>query len=124
MVVMMMQSVYGNTHLPSARAYRKMKGKDDLYNDFRDYLKEQGVGFPADLAISVGDDFLSNLAEILFPLSCDVWRALNDSHNRDEAAPGQDFCGFFGRRVYCKKKNRPNYAIVLQHIQEVWIGTH
>ena len=52
-----------------------MAGKADLYNDFRDYLKEQGVGFPTDLAISGGDDFLSNLAEIIFPLSVDVWRA-------------------------------------------------
>jgi hypothetical protein len=37
-----------------------MTRKDDLYNDFRDYLKEQGVGLPADLAFSAGDDFLSN----------------------------------------------------------------
>jgi hypothetical protein len=123
-VVMMMQSVSGNTHLPCARAYQKMTGKDVLYNDLRIYLKEQGVGFPADLATSVGDDFLSNLAEIIFPLSVDVWRALNDSHNRGGAAPEQEFSGFFGRRVYCKKKDRPNYSNVLQHIQDVWMGTH
>jgi hypothetical protein len=67
MVFMMANAVLGNTHLPRARAFRKMTGKDDLYNDFLDYLKAQGVGFPA--ASSVGDDFLSNLSAIIFPLS-------------------------------------------------------
>jgi len=49
-----------------------MTGKNHLFNDFRDYLKGQGVGFPADLTSSVGDDFLSNLTSIIFPLSSKV----------------------------------------------------
>jgi len=124
MVVLMMQSVSGSLHLPCARAYRKMTGKDVLYNDFRDYLKEQGVGFPADVASSVGDDFISNIAAAIFPLSSKVWHALNDSHNRGGAATEPEFSDFFGRRVYSKKLDRPNYPLILQHLQEVWIGTN
>ncbi len=77
-----------------------MTGKNVMYNDFRGYLKEQGVGFPADLASSVGDDFLSNIGVAIFPLISKVWHALNDSHNRGGAAPEEEFSGFFGRRVY------------------------
>ena len=124
MVVMMMQSVSENAHLPCARAFRKMNGKDTLYNDFRDYLKQQGVGFPHDQASRLGDDFLSNLSAIIFPLSNNVWRALNDKHNRGGVAPEQEFAAFFGRRVYSKKVDRPNYGLVLQHLQELWIGTN
>jgi hypothetical protein len=124
MVFMMANAVSGNTHLPCARAFRKMTGKDDLYNDLRDYLKEQGVGFPHALASSSGDDFLSNLSSIFFPLSQKVWIALNDKHNRGGAAPEIEFAAFFGRRVYSKKADRPNYGPVLQLIHEVWIGTH
>jgi hypothetical protein len=124
MVVMMTNAFSGNTHLPCARAFRKMTGKDVLYNDFRDYLKQEGVGFPHDKASSLGDDFLSNLATIIFPLSNNVWQALNDKHNRGGAAPEQEFAAFFGRRVYSKKVDRPNYGLVLRHLQEAWIGTH
>ncbi len=60
-----------------------------MYNDIRDYLKEQGVGFPIDIASCVGDDFISNITAILFPLSTNVWYTLNDSHNRGGATPEQ-----------------------------------
>jgi len=72
MVLMMRNVVSANTHLPRARAFMKMTGKDALYNDFRDYLKQQGVGFPHDLVSSMGDDFLSNLFVIIFPLNNNV----------------------------------------------------
>ena len=72
MVFMMARSTSADTHLPRAREFRKMTGKDFLYNDFRSYLKEQEVGFPADLASGVGEDFLSNLTSIIFPLSSKV----------------------------------------------------
>jgi hypothetical protein len=113
MVIMMMQPDSRNMHLPCARAYRKMTGKDSLYNDFRDYLKEKGFGFLADLASSVGDDFLSNIVAAIFPLNSKLWQAINDSHNRGGAAPEQELSGFFGRRVYSKKVDRPNYGLVL-----------
>ena len=80
--------------------------------------------FPHALASSVGDDFLSNMSAIFFPLSQKLWIALNDKHNRGGAAPEPEFAAFFGRRVFCKKADRPNYGHVLQHLHEVWIGTH
>ncbi len=110
----MANAISGNIHLPCARAFRKMTGKDTLYNDFRDYLREEGVGFPHDLASTLGDEFFSNLSETLFPLSSNVWRALNDKHNRGGAAPEQEFSGYFGKMVYSKKADRPNYGHVLE----------
>jgi len=106
----MANAVSVNICLPCARALRKMTRKDTLYNDFRDYLREQGVGFPHDLASTLGENFLSNLSEIIFTLSSKVWRALNDKHNRGVAAPEQEFTVFFGKRVYSKKADRPNYS--------------
>jgi hypothetical protein len=36
-----------------------MIARDVLYNDLiRQYLKEQGVGFPADLSVFLGDNLL------------------------------------------------------------------
>ncbi len=84
----------------------------------------QGVGFPHDVASNMGDDFLSNLTAIIFPLNNNVWQALNDKHNRDGVAPEQEFADFFGKRVYSKKADRPNYGFVLHHLHEVWIGTN
>jgi hypothetical protein len=43
-----------------------MTGNDILLNNFRDYLKEQGVSLPAKLASSVGDGFLSSPSNIIF----------------------------------------------------------
>ena len=91
MVLLMTNAVSGNNHLPCARAYRKMTRKDVLYNDFRDYMREQGVGFPHYLASSLGDDFLSNLYVIFFSLSCKAWQALNEKHNRGGVAPDREF---------------------------------
>ena len=107
MVFLMANAVFGNMHLPCARAFRKMTGKDTLYNDFRDYLREQGVGFPHDLASTLGDDFLSNLSEVIFPLSSKVWRALNDKHNRGGAAPEQEFAVLFGKGSTPRKRTIP-----------------
>jgi hypothetical protein len=87
-------------------------------------MKEQGVGFLANLVSSVGDDFLSNLTSIIFPLNSKVWHALNDAHNRGGVAPEQEFSCFFGRRIYSKKADRPNFTPILQHIQNVRIGAH
>jgi hypothetical protein len=73
----------------------------------------------------VGDDIISNITAIFFPLSTKVWYALNDWHIRGGAAPEQEFFSFFGRRAYAKKADRrPNYTLVLHNLQEVWIGTH
>ena len=117
LVFLMTSAVSHNTQLPCARLYRKMTRKDTLYDDFRGYLREQGVGcFPHDIASSLGDDFLSNLSAIFFPLSCKVWQALNDKHNRGGVAPEQEFDAFFGSKVYCKKADRPNYSLLLEHI--------
>ena len=124
MVFTMAHFLSAHLHLPRAREYRKMTGKDILFNDLRDYQKEQRVDFPADIASSVGDEFLSNLSNVFFSLSSKVWKALNDAHNRGGAAPEQNNSSFFGRRAYSKKADRPKYSQVLQHIQKVWIGTH
>ena len=58
-----------------------MTRKDVLYNDLRKYLQDQGVGFPADLADSLGDAFLVHLIATLFPLNNNVRKAINDKHN-------------------------------------------
>ncbi len=71
-----------NTHLPPSRARSVMNAKDNIYNDLRQFLKDNGVGFPADLAVSVGDGFLRHLSTALFPLGLNAWKSLtNDRHN-------------------------------------------
>jgi hypothetical protein len=101
-----------------------MTGKEFLYNDFRDYLKEKVFGFLANLVSSVGDTFLNNLTSIIFPFSSKVLHALNDAHNRGEAAPEQQFSGFFCMKVYFQKTDRPNFTHAFQQIHDVWIATH
>jgi hypothetical protein len=71
-VVMMAQRNNGCLHLPSVRTRVVMTGKDVLYNDFRKYLKNRGVGFPADLTSSVGDEFLKHITYAIFPLSLSI----------------------------------------------------
>jgi hypothetical protein len=123
MVALMVQAASANIHLPPIRAYRKMNGKNILFNDFRDYLKNQGVCFLADLACSLGNDFLTSLRASIFPLSSKVWKALNDVHNRGGATPEARFSVFFGRKIIGKNVDRPDMNPTLAHLQEVWIGT-
>jgi hypothetical protein len=99
-----------------------MHGKDMLYNDLRQYLQVDGVGFPRDLCISVGEEFLKHLTSALFPLSLGVWKQLNDAHNRGGAAPYPKFGAFCGRKVMGHKKDKPCTINVVQHLQELWIG--
>ncbi len=57
----------------SARARSVMNAQDNnLYNDLRQFLKDHGVGFPADLSGLVGDSLLRHLFTTLFPLGLDV----------------------------------------------------
>ena len=78
----------GNSHLPHVLARSIMNAQDNLYNDQRRSLKDNGVGFSADLARSVGDGFLRPLTSALFPLGLNVWNSLrNDRHNRVGPAP-------------------------------------
>jgi hypothetical protein len=99
-----------------------MNARDILYNDFRNYLKEQEVGFPGDDASSLGDEFIEHFTSALFPLSQSVWKHLNDPHDRRRAAPDPEFFVFFGRKVMGHKADRPCLIIVVKHLQEVWIG--
>jgi hypothetical protein len=86
-----------------------MTGKDVLYHDFRKYLQDHGVGFPADLASSLDDEFLKHIAYSFFPLGLSVWVQINDKHNRG-AAPDPGFEVFFGRKKLRHKTYRPSMA--------------
>jgi hypothetical protein len=113
----------GNNHLPRARARSVMNAQDNLYNDLRQFLKDHGVGFPADLAGSVGDSFLRHLSTSLFPLGLNVWNSLtNDRHNRVGPAPDPEFSVFFGRKALGHKADRPCFLTVVQNLQELWFG--
>ncbi len=109
-------------YLPEPRARGIMTAKDTLYNDFRNYLKEREVGFPSDSASSLGDEFVKNFTYAIFLLSHSVWKHLNDPINRHCAAPDQEFFVFFGRKVLGHKVDRPCLTLVVQHLQDVWIG--
>jgi hypothetical protein len=67
--VLMASQTIAFVHLPHVRARCVMTARDVLYNDLRQYLKDQGVGFPADLAASLGDEFMKHLSSAIFPLS-------------------------------------------------------
>ena len=73
--------------------------------------------------VGVGVRLNKSMIAILDVL-CFLWQALNDKHNRGGVASEQEFAAFFDKRVYNKKANRPNYGLVLHHLQEAWIGTH
>jgi hypothetical protein len=122
LAVMMAQRNTGCLHLPPARTRIGMTGKDVLYNDFWKYLKDRGVGFPADLAFSVGDEFLKHITYAIFPLSLSNWTSINDKHNRGGAALDQEFKVFFGRRIIGRKAEKPSMTTTVQHLQELWFG--
>jgi hypothetical protein len=108
MVTMMAMVSSGPIHLPSKRSCRKMTSKDILYDDFIDYMKKEGVGFPADEVTSLGSDFLRHITHAIFPLSAKAWEHLNDSHNRGGVAPEEEFSAFFGRKVLGHKLDGHN----------------
>jgi len=112
----------GNIHLPPVRARFVMNARDDLYNDLRQYLHDEEVGFSADLAKTLGNEFLKHLSSALFPLGQNIWKALNDRHNRGGAAPDPKFSSFFGRKVLGHKADMPCMLTFVQHLQDLWIG--
>ena len=65
----------GNSHLPPVRAKSIMNAQDNSYNDLRQFLKDHGVGFSANLARYVDDGFLRHLTSALFPLGLNVWNS-------------------------------------------------
>ncbi len=77
-----------------------MNAKDILYNDFIEYLKNEGVGFPADEVTSLGYDFLRHITHAIFPLSAKVWEAVNDPHNRGGVAPEAVFSAILGKEGF------------------------
>jgi hypothetical protein len=77
--------------------------RDVIYNDLRDYLTSQKVGFNDDLAPSLGDQILKSLRSALFPLSKSVWKGINDKHNRVEPALDPEIVVFFGRKILGRK---------------------
>ena len=103
-VAMMASRSTRNDHLPPVRERTTMHGKDILYNDLRRYLQDQKGGFPRDMCISVGDEFLKHLTSALFPLSLSVWKQLNDAHNRGGAGPDPELGAFLGGRLWGTKK--------------------
>jgi hypothetical protein len=119
---MMSRSTSLYVHLPPPRARTVMTARDVLYNDLREYLTTQKVGFNDDLAHSLGDEFLKNLSSALFPLSKSVWKAINDKHNRRGPAPDPEFAAFFGRKILGHKADRPCMPTVVQHLQDLWLG--
>jgi hypothetical protein len=113
----------GNSHLPHVRARSIMNAQDSLYNDLRQFLKDNGEGFSADLARSVGDGFLRHLTSALFPLELHFLNSLrNDRHNREDPAPYPEFGAFLGRKAHGHKAYRPCLLTVVQNLQEIWIG--
>jgi hypothetical protein len=121
-VAMMVQRNSGDLHVPPVRARLVMTGKDNLYNDIRKYLQDNEVVFSADLADSVGDEFLKHLTYALFPLSSNHWKSLHDTHNRGGAAPDPEFGVFFGRKILGHKVYNPCLPSVVQHLQDMWFG--
>ncbi len=100
-----------------------MNAQDYLYNVLRQFLKDHGVGFSADLSGSVGDGFLRHLSTTLFPLGLNVWNSLtNDRHNRVGPAPDPEFSAFVGRKILGHKAHRPCFLTVVQNLQELWFG--
>ena len=100
-----------------------MTTRDVLYNDLRDYLTSQGVEFTDDLAPTlVGDEILKNLSSTLFALIKSVWKAINDKHNRRGHALDLEFAVFFGRKILGQKTDRPCMPVVVQHVQDLWLG--
>ncbi len=65
---------------------------------------------------------MKHLTYAWFPLSEKVWIAINEKHNRGGAAPDPDFGVFFGRKVLGHKLDKPDLAVTVRHLQELWIG--
>ena len=120
--VMMSRSTSLFVHLPPPRARYVMTARDVLYNDLRDYLTSQKVGFNDNLSPSLGNQFLKNLFMALFPLSKSVWKGINDKHDRAWPAPDPEFGVFFGRKIFGHKADKPCMPTVVQHLQDLWFG--
>ena len=121
-VIMMARQATGYIHLPPPRDRSVMTARDILYNDLRKFLQDNGAGFPADVAVTLGDEFLKHLTYAIFPLSRNVWKSLNDKHNRGGEAPSPEFEIFFGRKCLGHKADRPCMTTVVQHLHDLWIG--
>jgi len=65
-VVMVALRNNGCLHLPPVRTRSDMTWKDILYNEFRKYLQDHGAGFPAELASSLGDEFMKHVTYAFF----------------------------------------------------------
>lgn len=117
----LMQSQQPSIHrFPNERD--RVTGKDELYNDIIAWLRAEGAGWNADTVDTVGIAFVSTLTTALFPLGNNVWRAINDPHNRGGPAPDPVFAGFFGRKILGHKTSRPNLQRTVEHLQELFIG--
>jgi len=99
-----------------------MTRKDELYNAFRKYLQDNGVGFLADLATSLGDEFLKHITYAIFPFSTSVWVQIKYKYNRGGAAPDPCFKIFCGRKTLGHKADKPCLMTTAQHRQELWFG--
>ncbi len=75
-----------------------------MYNDLRQFLHYQGVGFPRIICLSVGDKFLKHMTSSLLPLILDMWKTIDDSHNRGGAAPDLELGEKIGRKNLGQKK--------------------
>jgi hypothetical protein len=60
-------------------------------------MKDQGLEFPAD-DVSLGDEFLKHLSSAIFTLSQNLWKSLNDPHNRRGLALEPEFGVFWEER--------------------------
>jgi len=83
-------------------------------------LKDRGARFSADLASSVGDEFLKHITYAILPLSLIIWTSINNKHNRGGASPDQEFKVFFGRKIIGYKADKPSMTTIVQRLQELW----
>jgi hypothetical protein len=122
LLAMMVRRNVETAHLLPPRERGFMTGRDVFYNDLRKYLEDKGVGFEVDASASLGDEFIKHLTYALFPLSQKVWISINEKNNRGEAAPNSELGVFFGRKILGHKSDKPDMALTVQHLQDLWIG--
>jgi hypothetical protein len=63
-----------------------------------------------------------HLTAASFPLNHNVWKVINDKHNRGGHAPDPDFGVFFGHKCIGHKLERHSMMLTVQHLQDLWIG--
>eukprot|EP00873_Tetraselmis_striata_P029424 jgi/Tetstr1/449688/TSEL_036756.t1 len=103
-----------------------MSAKNQHYNSLIDWLELEGVGWSADMAKSVGFDFVFALHRALFPLSSrsktgvvsGVWEQLC----KGPAPPDKRFAQFFGKKKLGQKADRPNVPKLLEYLSTALSG--